>query len=480
MKKFNINFSHLKEDSNIRMDEKFYRFYNKNNWNIFNSKNQERIKLKDILESDEKIFKYQEGEEYYGIPTGSSYIDEYGDIIDKQIVTKEEHPNRLKYKINKDSILISSLRLARAPALNYSEIDYDKYVFSNGFYIFKIKNGWKKEFVLGLLNSPEIKNAIDNHIYRGIGISSYKAEDLLKIEVPNISIEKQELFMEETKKLEKEIQIRKDKIKEKGEIINNLFSKYFHYDKDIIYKVHKGMTYGTQKEGNTALSIMNGKFSEITDNKCRLSTRANNSIIKEIYKILNKVGTIQTKDIVTEPIHRGKSPEYDEEGEIPVIKTAHITSNGINHEYVEFVNESFYAKKTDAQLKKGDVLLTSTGKPSIGKIDIFETDDKAIPDGHVSIIRIDNTIYHPKFFVYFIRSVLGYVQLEKEYVGCTNQIELYPDSINGILLPDISLDLQEKIVEEIEAEIQEQDLIKAQINIIKGQINEILENIIKE
>lgn len=72
------------------------------------------------------------------------------------------------------------------------------------------------------------------------------------------------------------------------------------------------------------------------------------------------------------------------------------------------------------------------------------------------------------------------MQLEKEYVGCTNQIELYPDSINGILLPDISLDLQEKIVEEIEAEIQEQDLIKAQINIIKGQINEILENIIKE
>lgn len=480
MKKFNINFSHLKEDNNIRMDEKFYRFYNENSWNIFNCKHQELIKLKDILESDEEIFEYQEGEEYYGIPTGSSYIDEYGDITDKQIVTKEEHPNRLKYKINKDSILISSLRLARAPVLNYSEIDYDKYVFSNGFYIFKIKNGWKKEFVLGLLNLPQIKKAIDNHIYRGIGISSYKVDDLLKIEVPNVSIEKQELFIEETKKLEKEIQIRKDNIKEKGEIINNIFSQHFNYDKNIIYQVHKGMTYGTQKEGNTTLSIMNGKFSEITDNKYRLSTRANNSIIKEIYKILNEVGTIKTKDIVTEPIHRGKSPEYDEEGDIPVIKTAHITSNGISQDYTEFVNKEFYAKKTDAQLKKGDVLLTSTGKPSIGKIDIFENDDKAIPDGHVSIIRIDSSKYNAKFFVYFIRSVLGYVQLEKEYVGCTNQIELYPDSINGILLPDISLDLQEKIVEEIEKKIQEQDLIKAQINIIRGQMNEILENIIKE
>ena len=238
------------------------------------------------------------------------------------------------------------------------------------------------------------------------------------------------------------------------------------------------MTYGTQKHGNTNFCITNSRFSNITDSKYRVSTRANNSIIKEIYKILKEFGTIKTKDIVIEPIHRGKSPNYDENGKIPVVKTAHITNNGINTEFDEFVNDEFYNKKVDAQLKTGDILLTSTGKPSIGKIDIYEGKDNAIADGHLSIIRINKCKYNPRFFVYFIRSVLGYVQLEQEYVGCTNQIELYPDSINSILLPNIDLEIQDKIVEAIDKKIEKQNEFKSKINIQKEKIRMILNSII--
>ena len=131
MKTLNINFFDISSDMYLRNDVKYHNFLNDIGWNIFNVKNY--IKLKEILISDYEKFILQDNEEYYGIPTGQSYIDEDGYIIDNQLITKGEHPDRLKYKINKDNILISSLRLARSPALNFENIDFEKMFFQMDF-----------------------------------------------------------------------------------------------------------------------------------------------------------------------------------------------------------------------------------------------------------------------------------------------------------------------------------------------------------
>ena len=330
-----------------------------------------------------------------------------------------------------------------------------------------------------ILRLPQLKNLLDNNIYRGIGISSYKIDDLLKIEIPNISLDKQNMFLEKIKDRENIIlDLYKRQIKT-NQIINKVFSKEFEYNENLINEVRKGMTYGTQSSTNSKLSIFYNNIGKLDGNKIRLSARANSPIIHEIYKVLDKYGTINLKDVVYENIHRGKSPNYDKNGSIPVIKTAHITNNGISNEYEEFVNEDFYNKKSDSQVKKGDILLASTGKPSIGKIDIFEDDYQAIPDGHISIIRINPEKYNRKFFVYYIRSVLGYMQIEKDYVGCTNQIELYPEEIGKILLPDITLKQQEEIVEKIDEKIKEQNEIENQIIEEQEKIEKLLLEIIK-
>ena len=54
------------------------------------------------MKEDYTNFEYLEDEEYKGIPTGKQYIDEDGEIIDFQNVNLENHPNRLKYRINKE------------------------------------------------------------------------------------------------------------------------------------------------------------------------------------------------------------------------------------------------------------------------------------------------------------------------------------------------------------------------------------------
>lgn len=388
----------------------------------------------------------------------------------KEKITEEAIENEKNLvRVPKGSFIVSNAMTIGLAFISNKDV----FINQNVFWLKLDRSAVNTKFLLWYFN------IYIRRIFQEVYSAKYLSkQELSRINVPNVSLEKQNEFEEKVKPYETEITILQNSIIDNEHIINDIFSKYFRYDKKIIYKVHKGMTYGTQKNGNTNFCITNSRFSNITDSKYRVSTRANNSIIKEIYKILKEFGTIKTKDIVIEPIHRGKSPNYDKNGKIPVVKTAHITNNGINTVFDEFVNDEFYKKKVDAQLKKGDILLTSTGKPSIGKIDIYESEDNAIADGHLSIIRINKRKYNPRFFVYFIRSVLGYVQLEKEYVGCTNQIELYPDSINSILLPNIDLELQDKIVEEIDKKIEKQNEFKSKINIQKEKIRMILNSII--
>ena len=391
--------------------------------------------------------------------------------IQEKITEEAIDKNSNLILVPKNSLIISNAMTVGLAFIN----DRDVYINQNVFWTKINESIINKKFLLWYFNCY-IRNVFQN-VYSAKYLSK---QELSIINIPNVKLEDQKQFEKNIIPLENTINQLNVQIEDESDIVNDVFSKYFNYDKDIIFRIHKGMTYGTQKNGNIDFTISHTKLSDIKDNKYRLSTRANNDLIQEIIKILKQNNTVQLKDIVLEPIHRGKSPEYDESGDIPVIKTAHISNIGLVEEYNEFVNEEFYNKKEDSQLKVGDILLTSTGKPSIGKITLFNKEYKAIPDGHVSIIRIDEKKYNREFLVYFMQSILGYSQLEKEYVGCTNQIELYADSLNDIILPDIEMEQQNRIVAEINLKLKEQEKTKKEIIKVRNSIENIMQNLLKQ
>ncbi|MDR3275582.1 MAG: hypothetical protein LBS81_06540 [Endomicrobium sp.] len=108
-----------------------------------------------------------------------------------------------------------------------------------------------------------------------------------------------------------------------------------------------------------------------------------------------------------EPIHRGASPNYTPDGEISVVKTGHLKNGFIEFSQEEFVNRDFYNHSERSQIQINDILLASTGKVSLGKVDVVETGEYLCADGHLSIIRIQENNYNPLFFMYFFRSILG-------------------------------------------------------------------------
>lgn len=116
---FSIAFDNISVDRYLRIDKKYHEITSGSGFNIFHSKAKNKVSLSEIIREDYENFQYEDGIEYKGIPTGQTYIDEDGEMISYQTVTLDDHPNRLKYKISKNHILISSLRLAKSPALLY-------------------------------------------------------------------------------------------------------------------------------------------------------------------------------------------------------------------------------------------------------------------------------------------------------------------------------------------------------------------------
>ena len=480
LKQFTTDFQELAKDPCLRNDEKFHVFLNSLNWNLFGIKNKNLISLKDILIDDYNNFEYEEGEEYKGIPTGQTYLDEDGYIRESQLVTAEDHPGRLKYKVSNDNILISSLRLAKSPALYFENENLTDYVFSNGFYIYKVKEGWNKKFVLYILRTKRLKSILDNNIYRGIGISAYKDDDLKRIKIPAIPKFKQDQIVAEIEPIEKKIKKLKNQIIPPQEIINKVFAREFGFDLDLYNEFGKGMTAGTQIAQDRKLRTFEIDFSELSRSGIlRFSTRYHNVPTKKLMDFLNNIKTLQVKDVIAEPIHRGASPKYNPDGEIPVIKTGHLKNSYIEISQDEFVDRDFYNSSERSRVQKGDIFISSTGKVSLGKIDLVEIHQNLVVDGHVSIIRINERKYNPLFFVYFFRSILGYFQIERDFTGATNQIELYANEISNFQIPDIPLKSQQKIVDEIKTELDKQEEMKKKIENQRNKIDEIIEKAIE-
>ena len=141
-------------------------------------------------------------------------------------------------------------------------------------------------------------------------------------------------------------------------------------------------------------------------------------------------------EIVSTPIQRGKQPEYTETG-IRVIKTVDLKNNRIDYDGCLRTSQEYYDKQPEAHVQKNDILVSSTGYGSLGKIDIYNIDEPAMIDGHISILRLKEK-YDPYFLTYFLRSHLGKIQFEKWFTGSSGQIELQSDDLKNFIIPDDS------------------------------------------
>ncbi len=464
-----IKLTNFINDELLRIDTKFHILNSKIGWNIFEVKNKELISLKNILKPYYENFDYQDDEEYKGIPTGREYLNEFGDIISFQIVTKEEYPNRLKYKIDDKCILISSLKGARTPALTF-DFDLSEYVFSNGFYIFKIVESWNKKFVLYLLRTDILKNVLDNHIYRGIGISSYQESDFLKIQIPNISLSIQNEIVKKLEPIEQEIQNLKLQKKVHLEVINEVFAAEFDFDLDYIAKERDKKLY-------------QASFIELANDELKFDISLKYKAIFEKSLLKSSNQWIKLDKIVEvkggKRLPKGENILEEDTG-YKYIRVDDLSWSGFfdydNVKYITYENHlaiKNYISNTD------DILLTIVGA-TVGKCGLVtdEIDGHNITENFARLIIKDKTKYFPQYVTYCLQSKICQLQVD-EFTGKGSQGKLALFRVKKIRIPDIEFNKQKQIVEKIKSQINVQKLIDEQIEQKQKEISDSIYQCVK-
>ncbi len=468
MKCITIKLNQISEDKCFRNDVKFHSFYKETKWNIFGVHNNNLAKLGDVLILDQKSFNFENDCEYKGIPTGQAYIDEDGDIIDCQIVTKDNHPNRLKYMVTKDNILLSSLRLARAPALNFDISDLYNYVFSNGFYVFKVQKGWNTQFVYYLLRSKTLKKILDSSIYRGIGISSYKYEDLYKVKIKNLTLHEQCNAIEKITPLNISIKKIKKSLFSTQNIIDEVFKRTFNFNYEKFEELK------TIKKFNTSTA----SFSNNPD--LRFSAKFHRNAGEFVMQELSSITTKKIKHYLAEPIILGASispTNYSEDGETYYISMATIKNWEFSSDEAKTVSQEYAKSKKQKTVKKDDILIARSGEGTIGKVAIIEDDDiEGVFADFTMRVRLKD--YLPKFAYYYFRTTYFQYLIEIYKKGLGNNTNIFPIVIKEFPVPDISIKEQERILDEIQIEVDKQNQIRAEILNLRSQIDKIIEDAI--
>ena len=171
---------------------------------------------------------------------------------------------------------------------------------------------------------------------------------------------------------------------------------------------------------------------------------------------------------------RGKKPAEESADGIAILKVRNVTGGGIDL-------ETEYAPDTDeirsscsrATVEKGDLLLTSTGEGTIGRVDIYPYDDIAVADGHVSICRLDDRV-SGDYVAEYLRSEYGQVQILRHVSGSTGQTELLIDHVRNILVPVPDMRTQNAIAGIMRTARREKEDLEEQAADLRTKANDVI------
>ncbi|WP_395095258.1 restriction endonuclease subunit S [Armatimonas sp.] len=134
-------------------------------------------------------------------------------------------------------------------------------------------------------------------------------------------------------------------------------------------------------------------------------------------------------------VTKGVTVPYYEDGTIPIIRSGDLADISDDERF-----QRTHPTEAVFELKRGDVLISSIGFGSIGKVQVFDKPGKYGTVSEVSVIRQEE--FNPYYLTLFLRSKAGQMQIEKYITGATGQLHLYPRDITKIFIPVLPPDEQ--------------------------------------
>jgi len=343
------------------------------------------------------------------------------------MIGSEATSDRMRMVINKGDVLVSTTRPTR-DAICVVPQEYDDQICSTGLAVLKNKPDVDIRFLFFSLRSQITNKQLEKHC-SGSGYPAIIKEDLCEILLPKPTLPQQNYIVGQLTPIYDMVV----KLRLKAEQIRIASSDKLVSELKISIPLVADINY-CHSTGKEKESLHFTVFPDSLQDRLHYLYYHPNRMILTLF--MDMYNTCCLSDICTVPITRGKQPDYaDESTEYIVIKTTNLKNEFIDYSDCMNVTKAFFYKHDSGHLRKGDILIASTGVGSLGKVDIYEGDVPAIADSHLSIIRVDSKRYNPYFVLYFLRSHLAQIQISMLFTGASGQIELQPTDVAKIAIP---------------------------------------------
>lgn len=375
-------------------------------------------------------------------------------------------------RVDKDDILISFLLPQDinivGKFIRISEELSDIY-FTNAF--IRIKAKIIPEVMFYCLKSIFYKDILSvSRIRKGYtGYSTLSPEDLASTKldkqivdslVSSYEVIKAGILPIETKIVELHSSVVKEQ-----HIIDNVFQNEFGFDYTTFSALKKERKY----------SISHCSFSNNPDLRfsAKFHRKAGEFVMSQLTALTDK----KIKHFLAEPIVLGASvspSDFDENGEAYYVSMATIKTLEIELDDTQLLSSEYFAAHTKKTLMPGDIVIARSGV-AIGKTALVKNEFAGVFADFTMRVRLSN--YSPEFAYYYFRTSYFQYLIEIYKKGLQNQ-NIFPIVIQEFPILDISLEEQQRIVDEIQTAIETQNSIKLKIAELRIQIDTIIEDII--
>ena len=305
-----------------------------------------------------------------------------------------------------------------------------------------------------------------------LGVVSQKAQpnlqlyDLKNIKLPIIDNSLILSTVARISPIEKQISDLKANIKDIQGIVDEVLQKEFHFDYAKFYQL--------KEIKNFSYSLSAFSLNPDLRFSAKFHRPAGDFVMQELLKVTSK----KFKHFLSEPIVLGASvspSDYDDNGDCYYLSMATIKNWAFEKESAQTVSNAYFEANREKNIKQWDILLARAGEGTIGKVALIESEDmQAVFADFTMRIRLKD--YNPKFAYYYIRSAYFQYLVEIYKKGLGNNTNIFPIVVREFPLIDIPIAEQQRIVDEIQAEIDKQNEIKNHIAILRMEIDKIVES----
>ncbi|MBS9806328.1 restriction endonuclease subunit S [Bacillus toyonensis] len=350
-----------------------------------------------------------------------------GKVNSIKMLGKEATSSRVRRIMYRNHVIVSTTRPTRK-AIAIVPPKLDGQICSTGLAVLRPKEGISAEFLFFALRTNISKAQFEKYC-TGSGYPAINQEkDLPKIKIPNPEVIEQDRILSIVKPIQVKALRLEVLAKRATQEAKNFFEGIFSID----YPQADSENY-FHLSGSSKKTVSFFKPIETIGN--RLNYLSYNTKLQVIDQLKAKFNMIELKNAVEEKIFRGNQPIYDENGDFKVIKTVDIQEDRIKLDECLTVSEEFFNDNEAYHVKKGDILIASTGIGSMGKVAIYEEETPALCDSHISIVRLKES-FDTSFIAHYLRSHFGQVQIEQFFTGSSGQIELQVGDIGKIIIPN--------------------------------------------